>query len=160
MKTNLSNKYNENYVSKSEEETYLIAAKLAKKLKKNDIVVLTGDLGSGKTKFVYGLAKYFGIENQVSSPTFTIVNEYNVKKRKGFSNQKNKQINNIYHFDVYRLSNSEDFEISVGLEYFENGLSIIEWGEIIQDILHENVINVSIDRMDENENYRKISIKR
>ena len=85
----------------------------------------------------------FGIENDVSSPTFTIVNEYTPK-----TNYEN--VDKIFHFDVYRLESSEDFENSVGLDYFNSGLCILEWGEIIKDILPANTIYISITRSDEN----------
>lgn len=145
------------YISKSEEETEIIAYNVAKVLSNKNIIVLTGELGAGKTKFVYGITNYFGVSNQMSSPTFTIVNEYTVNKDKlKFETD----IQTIYHFDVYRLKDVNDFIDSVGLEYFDNGLCIIEWGEIIKEILPENAIYISIERVEENENYRKISISK
>lgn len=138
------------YISKNELETEQIAYEFAKKLDNTSVIVLDGDLGAGKTKFVYGLAKYFNISNLVCSPTFTIVNEYPVTS--------SNKVSTIYHFDVYRLNDSTDFIDSIGTEYFENGLCIIEWGKIIYDILPENTLVISIERMPENENYRKISI--
>ena len=138
------------YISKSESETEEIAYEFAKSLNNNSVVVLDGDLGAGKTKFVYGLAKYFNISNLVCSPTFTIVNEYPVSS--------SKNVNTIYHFDVYRLSGSDDFIDSIGTDYFEKGMCIIEWGKIIQDILPENTIYVHIAHPPENDNYRKITI--
>ena len=138
------------YISKSESETEEIAYEFAKSLNNNSVVVLDGDLGAGKTKFVYGLAKYFNISNLVCSPTFTIVNEYPVSS--------SKNVNTIYHFDVYRLSGSDDFIDSIGTDYFEKGMCIIEWGKIIQDILPENTIYVHIAHLPENDNYRKITI--
>lgn len=137
------------YISKSELETEQIAYEFAKTLDKNSIVVLNGDLGAGKTKFVYGLAKYFNITNLVCSPTFTIVNEYNVE---------NNKVDTIYHFDVYRLTSSDDFIDSIGTEYFEKGLCIIEWGEIIKDILPPHTIYITIEHIKDNDNYRKIAI--
>lgn len=138
------------YISKNELETEQIAYEFAKTLDNTSVIVLEGDLGAGKTKFVYGLAKYFNISNLVCSPTFTIVNEYPVTS--------SNKVSTIYHFDVYRLNDSTDFIDSIGTEYFENGLCIIEWGKIIYDILPENTLVISIERMPENENYRKISI--
>ena len=133
------------YISKSELETEEIAYNFAKELNNNSIVVLDGDLGAGKTKFVYGLAKYFNICNLVCSPTFTIVNEYPVKNIN--------DISCIYHFDVYRLSGSDDFVDSIGTEYFEKGLCIIEWGNIINEILPPNTIYIHIQHTKENDNY-------
>ena len=79
------------FKSNSENDTKNLARLIASKLKKGDLIVLCGDLGSGKTKFTEGFLSYFGLENEISSPTFTIVNEYK------------KDDINIYHFDVYRL---------------------------------------------------------
>jgi len=79
----------------------------ASKLNKGDVLVLSGDLGSGKTKFTEGILSYFNLENEISSPTFTIVNEYH------------KNDINIYHFDVYRLEDSSEFYEIGGDEYFE-----------------------------------------
>ncbi len=107
---------------------------------------MSGDLGSGKTKFTQGILKYFGLENEISSPTFTIVNTYN------------KDDTNIHHFDVYRLSDSDEFYAIGGEEYFDNGICIIEWGEIIEDILPNDYIKISFSRNPENENYRNLKI--
>lgn len=144
------------YISKSEKETENIAAKIAKNLNSNDIIVLTGDLGAGKTKFVYGVLKYFGIEGQLSSPTFTLVNEYTLGNN-------GKNIDKIYHFDVYRLKDVNEFIDSIGTDYFDDNLCIIEWGEMLKDILPERTIYISIKKLDENskgynENSREIEV--
>lgn len=137
------------YISNSESTTQQIAFDFAKTLKNTDVVVITGELGVGKTKFVYGVCKYFGIENLVSSPTFTIVNEY-------ISN-----LIKIFHLDVYRLNDSIDFEESVGTEYFNNGICIIEWGEKIKDILPKSTIYIDINKdLLKGENHREIIIKK
>lgn len=137
----------EKYITNSEEETKKFAKKFAEKLKKGDIVVLSGDLGSGKTKFVEGILSYYGIENEISSPTFTIVNEYISKKE------------NIYHFDVYRLENSDEFYAIGGEEYFQKGICFIEWGEIIKDILPKQYIQIKFSRDLKNEEKREIEIE-
>ena len=134
------------FISKNENSTITLAYNLAKNLKNGDIIVLSGDLGSGKTKFTQGILKYFGLENEISSPTFTIVNEYH------------KNNTNIYHFDVYRLSDSDEFYAIGGEEYFNNGICIIEWGEIIEDILPNDYINISFSKDTTNENYRILEI--
>ena len=141
------------YTTHSEKETENFAYDFAKTLNKNNVLVLSGNLGTGKTRFMRGIAQYFGIENDVSSPTFTIVNEYTPKIN-------NENVSKIFHFDVYRLTDSEDFENSVGTDYFNLGLCIIEWGEIIKDILPSSTIYISIERNDENnENERTITIQ-
>ena len=139
------------YITHSEQETEKLGYDLAKKLNNNSIVVLTGNLGTGKTRLMRGIANYFGIENDVSSPTFTIVNEYIPKLNTD-------NVNKIFHFDVYRLSGPEDFEDSIGTDYFNSGLCIIEWGEIIEPILPPSTIYITIESTD-NENERVIHIK-
>lgn len=135
------------FISKCEEDTIEFAFKFASKLTKNDIIILSGELGSGKTKFVQGILKYFDLEDEISSPTFTIVNEYNTKDV------------NIYHFDVYRLSNTDEFYTMGGEEYFEKGICLIEWGEIIEPILPSNYIKVTFKKSNENEEYRELQIE-
>lgn len=135
------------FVSKSENDTIEFANRLAGFLKTGDIVVLSGDLGSGKTKFTQGILKHFGLEDEISSPTFTIVNEYH------------KDDVNIYHFDVYRLADSDEFYAIGGEEYLNNGICIIEWGEIIEDILPKDYIKISFTKDTENENYRILNLQ-
>ncbi len=134
------------FISKSENDTIEFANNLANQLKNGDIIVLSGDLGSGKTKFTQGILKHFDLENEISSPTFTIVNEYHKDKT------------NIYHFDVYRLTDSDEFYAIGGDEYLNNGICIIEWGEIIEDILPNDYIKISFSKDSENENYRILEL--
>ena len=136
------------FISKSEQDTINFAENFASQLHKKDIVVLSGDLGSGKTKFVQGILKHFGLENEISSPTFTIVNEYNA------------DICPIYHFDVYRLADIDEFYAMGGEEYFENGICLIEWGEIIEDALPSNYIKITFSKNDDNDDYRELNIER
>ena len=105
-----------------------------------------GDLGSGKTKFTEGFLSFFGLEDEISSPTFNIVNEYI------------KDDINIYHFDVYRLSDISEFYEIGGEEYFEKGICIIEWGEIIQDALPKEYIKINFEKDSYNENIRYLNI--
>lgn len=138
----------ERLISNSEENTKLIGKEFATTLKKGDVVVLTGDLGSGKTKFTEGVLTYFGLENEISSPTFTIVNEY-----------VNNDVN-IYHFDVYRLEDEDEFYAIGGEEYFEKGICLIEWGEMIKGALPRNYIHITFSRNLDDENKREICIER
>ena len=133
-------------ISHNEKETLDFGKTLASFLKKGDIVVLTGDLGSGKTKLTEGFLTYYGLEDEISSPTFTIVNEYIKDDTK------------IFHFDVYRLEDSSEFYAIGGEEYFENGICIIEWGEIIQDALPKDYIHIKFERNDADENIRILNI--
>lgn len=132
-------------ISNNQEETKQLAKKFAKFLSKGDIVVLTGELGAGKTKFVEGFLENFNLQNEISSPTFNIVNEY-----------VNDNIS-IYHFDVYRLLDSDEFYSIGGEEYFERGICLIEWGEIIEDILPKSYIHITIKKDNSNENKRIIT---
>lgn len=133
-------------ISHSEEETKQLAMKIASKLNIGDVLVLTGDLGSGKTKFTEGILDYFGFSGEISSPTFTIVNEHTSDKI------------NVYHFDVYRLEDSDEFLAIGGDEYFEKGISIIEWGEIIEDVLPKNAIRIEFSRELSHETDRVLKI--
>ena len=132
-------------ISHNEKETLTFGKTLASFLNKGDTLVLTGDLGSGKTKLTEGILTYYGLEDEISSPTFTIVNEYIKDDIK------------IFHFDVYRLEDSSEFYAIGGEEYFENGICIIEWGEIIQDALPKNYIHIQFERNDD-ENTRILNI--
>jgi len=134
------------FVSKNEQDTIDFAYKLASKLNTGDIIILSGELGSGKTKFTQGILKYFNLESEISSPTFTIVNEYI------------SPIQNIYHFDLYRLTDSDEFYEIGGEEYFEKGICIIEWGEIIEDILPPNYIKISFSKDLKNPDYRILNL--
>ena len=136
------------FVSYSEEETIKIAKQIASKLTKTDILVLSGDLGSGKTKFTEGILDFFGLKDEISSPTFTIVNEYEKDDIK------------IFHFDVYRLEDVDEFYSIGGDEYFGKGICIIEWGEQILDALPKNYIKIDFERDFQNENRRILKIEK
>ena len=131
---------------KSEEQTKQFAKNLASVLNKGDVLVLSGELGAGKTKFVEGILSYFGMQEKISSPTFTIVNEYHNEKI------------DIYHFDLYRLTDIYEFENIGGEEYFSKGLCIFEWGELIEDILPNDYIKVSFEK-NETEEERVLNIE-
>ena len=134
------------YISHSEKETMDFAKQFASKLNKGDVVVLSGDLGSGKTKFVEGFLTYFGLESEISSPTFNIVNQYS-----------NEDVT-IFHFDVYRLADSSEFYEIGGEEFFEQGICLIEWGEIIEDALPKNCIWIKFERSEDDVNTRVLNV--
>lgn len=117
-------------LSNSPEETLKIAEDYAKSLKPNDVVLLCGDMGAGKTVFAKGVAKGLGITETVVSPTYAYMNDYN-----GI----------LYHYDCYRLSNASQ-AINLGLtDYFEaGGVCLIEWSQNIKDALPENCKKVEI----------------
>lgn len=93
------------------------------------------------------MLSFWNLQDEISSPTFTIVNEYNSGKF------------NIYHFDVYRLEDSEEFLAIGGLEYFESGISIIEWGELIKDIIPKDFLQVTFSKDLNNMNKRYIKFE-
>lgn len=139
------------YTTNSEKETLDVAKHFASTLNANDIVVLSGELGAGKTRFMYGIAEFFNIQNMICSPTFTIVNEYTLPHEVN-------GIKNIFHFDVYRIHSAIDFCDSIGTDYFSNGLCILEWGKNIEEILPPNTIYIDIKKDLEAENKRIIQI--
>ena len=133
-------------VSHSEIETFNVAKKLANFFNKGDIIVLSGNLGAGKTKFVEGFLDFFSMSSEISSPTFTIVNEY-----------VNQSIN-IYHFDVYRLTDEDEFLAIGGMDYFDNGICLIEWGEKIHPLLPHEYIKINFEKDINQENIRYLEI--
>jgi len=130
-------------ITHSEVETKKVARDIARNMGTSGIIVLNGELGAGKTKFTEGFLSYFGLENEISSPTFTIVNEYKNEKA------------NIYHFDVYRLSDIDEFYAIGGEEYFSKGICIIEWGEIIEEALPKHYTKIEIKK-DKNDLEKRI----
>ncbi len=130
----------------SVEETLELGYRLGNQLKKGDIICLNGDLGAGKTAFTSGIAKAMGIQGYITSPTFTIVNEYNAAVP-------------LYHFDVYRIVDSDEmYEIGFD-EYIDgNGIIVIEWADSIKNIIPQNQISVRIKKTTENEDARDITI--
>lgn len=137
-----------NFKSNNEEETKHFAKELANKLKIGDIIVLSGELGSGKTKFTEGILEFFNLQDEISSPTFTIVNEYTSPSSIP-----------IYHFDVYRLEDEDEFSAIGGEEYFEKGICIIEWGEMIENLLPPEYIKISFSKDENDENVRLLNIE-
>ncbi len=135
------------YISNSEMDTIKLGQKIASQLKRGDIIILLGDLGSGKTKLTEGILSYFGLQNEISSPTFTIVNEYDTEKLK------------IFHFDLYRLADIDEFFAIGGEEYFEKGASIIEWGEMLEGYIPKKYLKLEFSRDNVNENRRIIKIE-
>jgi len=133
-------------ITSSPEETQQLAYKLAASLTGGSIVTLTGSLGSGKTVFARGIARYLGIDEPIVSPTYTIIQEYEGSLR-------------IHHMDLYRIPNLEDFEM-LGAEellYDDQAVSLIEWSGVIDDILPDYTIRVFIEILDNQE--RSITIE-
>lgn len=105
------------FVTHSEEETVLLGKKLGEKLKKSDVVALDGTLAAGKTYFTKGIALGLKIQEEITSPTFTVISEYSGRLP-------------LYHMDIYRLAGEEDF-LNIGAEdmLYGNGVCVIEWSE-------------------------------
>ena len=136
------------FESNSYEETQKFAEEFSKTLKAGDVLCMYGDLGVGKTAFVQGLAKGLGIDEPITSPTFTIVNEYSVRLP-------------LYHFDVYRIGDVEEME-EIGYEdcFYGEGLCLIEWANLIEEILPEHYRQVTIEKdLEKGFDYRRITIE-
>ena len=127
-------------ISNSLSDTKNLAFKFEKTLKGGEVVTLSGDLGAGKTTFTQSLAKAMGIDEPITSPTFTLMNQYQGKKLK------------LYHFDMYRIEDIDEI-LETGLtEYFGNkdAVCVIEWAENIKPLLPKNKIEIQIEKLDEN----------
>ena len=134
--------------TKTPQETYAAGKKIGEKARAGQIYTLTGDLGVGKTVFTQGVAAGLGITEPVNSPTFTIVQEYEDGRLP------------FYHFDVYRIGAVDEMdEIGYDDYFFGEGICLIEWAELIEDILPENRIQVIIEKdLEKGFDYRKITI--
>lgn len=135
------------YISNSPAETEALGEALAARLTAGTVVAFTGDLGAGKTAFTRGLARGLGVPDRVTSPTFTIVNEYLGRVP-------------LFHFDVYRLEDS-DALYDIGWDDYldRGGICAVEWSENIADALPEDTVFVRIRRHDTEETWRVITIE-
>jgi len=125
------------FISKSEKETEKIAEKLAKKLKGGEVIGLIGDLGAGKTVFVRGLARGFGIKKPITSPTFVLMKVYKIG---------NLKIKNFLHVDAYRLKDEKDL-IDIGiLDWLgkKNTITVIEWADRVKKVLPQSAIKITL----------------
>lgn len=123
------------FITHSRAETEALGARLANALDGGQVVAFTGDLGAGKTAFVSGMARSLGVEERVTSPTFTIVNEYEGGRLP------------LFHFDMYRLGSADEL-FHIGWEDYlaRGGICAVEWSENVADALEEDVISVEICR--------------
>ena len=134
------------FLSHSTQETEAIGEELAQKLRGGDVLAFTGSLGMGKTAFTRGLARGLGCRGRVTSPTFTIVNEYEGRTP-------------LFHFDMYRLGSSDElFDIGWDDYLARGGVWAVEWSEHVSDALPEDTIFVDIARTDEHEDWRTITV--
>ncbi|MBR2401776.1 MAG: tRNA (adenosine(37)-N6)-threonylcarbamoyltransferase complex ATPase subunit type 1 TsaE [Lachnospiraceae bacterium] len=135
--------------TRSAEETYQLGMEIGQKAKKGQVYTLVGDLGVGKTVFTQGLAKGLEIDEPISSPTFTIVQVYDEGRLP------------FYHFDVYRIGDISEMD-EIGFEdyVYGEGVSLIEWANLIEEILPEEHISITIEKdLEKGFDYRKITIE-
>ena len=131
----------------SADETQALGKKLAESLRPGDVIAYFGDLGAGKTAFTRGIAEGLGVSEQVTSPTYTIVNE-SLSGRLP-----------LFHFDMYRLGSSDElFDIGWDDYLARGGVCAVEWSERVSDALPEDTIFVDIARTDEHEDWRTITV--
>ena len=135
------------FITHSPEETRALGGRLADALIGGEVIAFTGDLGAGKTAFVSGMARALGVEERVTSPTFTIVNEYEGGRLP------------LFHFDMYRLGSADEL-FHIGWEDYlaRNGVCAVEWSENVEEAIEVDAIRVSITR-GEDENSRVIQIE-
>lgn len=137
------------YETNSETETFALGRMIGEEAKAGQIFTLIGDLGVGKTVFTKGLAKGLGITEPVNSPTFTILQIYEEGRMP------------FYHFDVYRISDVEEME-EIGYEdyFYGDGICLIEWANLIEEILPDKLLQITIEKdLQKGFDYRKITLK-
>ena len=131
------------------DETYALGKSLGEAAKPGDVICLNGDLGVGKTVFTQGFADGLAITEPVNSPTFTIVQQYDDGRLP------------LYHFDVYRIGDVSEMD-EIGYEdcFYGEGVCLIEWSNLIEEILPEHVISVTIEKdLQKGFDYRKITVE-
>ena len=134
--------------TRSAQETYQLGFEIGKKAQKGQIYTMVGDLGVGKTVFTQGMAKGLEIDEPISSPTFTIVQVYDEGRLP------------FYHFDVYRIGDIDEMD-EIGFEdyVYGEGVSLIEWANLIEEIIPEKHIEITIEKdLEKGFDYRKITI--
>lgn len=142
----------ETITTNSEEETIELGRRFARQLKKGDVVLFFGDLGSGKTEFIKGICRYFDVEEMVTSPTFTIMNQYTGKI---FGEQVT-----IYHIDLYRIKTKQELA-EIGFEecvFASDSIKLVEWAENSHHIVKFVTYKVNIKSDFDNLNERLIEI--
>ena len=133
----------------SPKETYALGEKIVREALPGQVYTLNGDLGVGKTVFTQGVAAGLGIREPVNSPTFTIVQVYEEGRMP------------FYHFDVYRIGDVEEME-EIGYQdyFYGEGLCMIEWAQLIEEIIPENARHITIEKdLDKGFDYRRITIE-
>ncbi len=144
-------------ISNSKEATFLLGELIANLVKPSSVLALDGGLGAGKTKLSSGIAKGLKCQEELVSPTFTILRDYEINKQygnqDGYTSTSAEQLMPIYHMDAYRLKDYKEFEQNGFDEYFDRGgLTIVEWAEIIEEVLPKRTIRINFNIEDKNEN--------
>lgn len=137
------------YETNSPEETFDLAKRLGEQAEPGTVYTLTGDLGVGKTVFAQGLARGLGIEEAINSPTFTIVQVYDEGRLP------------FYHFDVYRIGDIEEMD-EIGYEdyFYGDGVCLVEWAELIEELLPKNRVELLIEKdLEKGFDYRRITLQ-
>ena len=133
-------------ITQSPYETVQLAEKVGKRVREGTVLCLEGELGTGKTLFVQSLARTLGVEGEVTSPTFNLMNIY-----EGFCP--------IYHFDLYRLTTEEELEDIGFYEYMEamEGIVVVEWSDKFPESLPESYVRVQFERLQAGKEFRRIT---
>ena len=135
------------HISRSDKDTFELGRKMAQNAHSGDVILLYGDLGVGKTVFAKGFAEGLGITEPVTSPTFTIVHEYEGSKK-------------MYHFDLYRIGDPDElYDIGYEEYFYSDGVSLVEWPERLEYLMPENAISVTVQKdLNEDPNFRRIKV--
>ena len=137
------------YYLKNVEDTECLGKELADQMKPGDVYALIGDLGTGKTTLTKSIARGLGITSHITSPTFTIVQEYEEGRLP------------LYHFDVYRIGNISEMD-EIGYEdcFYGDGVCLIEWSDLIREILPEKTVEIRIEKdLEKGFDYRRITME-
>ena len=134
------------FITKCEKQTFELGMKLGFSLTAGVVISLNGDLGAGKTHFTKGIALGLQVEDYITSPSFTIINEYEGRIP-------------LYHFDVYRINDIDEmYEIGFEEYLYGDGVCVVEWGDMVKEILPRDTINISISTSTIGEDMREIEI--
>lgn len=135
------------FITKTVEDTIKLGNQIGTYVNPGDILCINGDLGTGKTHLVKGIAEGLGIDESITSPTFNIVNEYHGRLK-------------LYHFDVYRVNDPDEIAALGFDEYiFDEAVSVIEWANFIMELIPKEHIEINIEKLpDSDQNWRRISI--
>lgn len=126
------------FITKDEKETYELGVKIGELLVPGTVLSLNGELGAGKTHFTKGIATGLCVEEYITSPSFTILNEYEGRLP-------------LHHFDVYRIEDIDEmYEIGFDEYLYGDGICVVEWGNMVKDMLPQDTINIIINRLDDN----------